>query len=125
MAKTITSMLIGIAVGQGAIHSIDQPATDFVPELKGSGYDGVTIRQLLQMRSGVDYEERYDFGEKPSVPAQIFLNAIVANKERLPTWRRVWGANGNREAISIIRRSTPRFWAGCSNARPSVRSPIS
>jgi CubicO group peptidase (beta-lactamase class C family) len=82
MAKTFTSMLVGIAVGQGAIHSIDDPATLYVPELKGSGYDGVTIRQLLQMRSGTDYEERYDFGATPSIAAQIFLNAIVANKER-------------------------------------------
>lgn len=82
MAKTITSMLVGIAVGEGAIHSIDDAASLYVPELKGSGYDGVTIRQLLQMRSGVDYEERYDFGKNPSIAAQIFLNAIVANTER-------------------------------------------
>ncbi|MCW1984574.1 UNVERIFIED_ORG: CubicO group peptidase (beta-lactamase class C family) [Sphingomonas sp. R1F5B] len=82
MAKSITSIMVGIAVNQGFIKSIDQPATDYVPELKGSGYDGVTIRQLLQMRSGVDYEERYDFGATPSVAAKIFLNAIVANTER-------------------------------------------
>lgn len=82
MAKTFTSILVGIAVGQGAIHSIDDLAVSYIPELKGSGYDGVTIRQLLQMRSGVDYEERYDFGANPSVAAQIFLNAVVANKER-------------------------------------------
>ncbi|EGD58715.1 6-aminohexanoate-dimer hydrolase [Novosphingobium nitrogenifigens DSM 19370] len=120
MAKTITSMLIGIAVGQGAIHSIDQPATDFVPELKGSGYDGVTIRQLLQMRSGVDYEERYDFGEKPSVPAQIFLNAIVANKERFadmaPRLGRKWkpGSHFNYSTLDtsvlgwVLERATKR-----------------
>ncbi|NKJ42839.1 serine hydrolase [Novosphingobium sp. SG720] len=82
MAKSITSLLVGIAVNQGAIKSIDQPVTDYVPELKGSGYDGVTIRQVLQMRSGVDYEERYDFGATPSTAAKIFLNAIVANTER-------------------------------------------
>lgn len=82
MAKTFTAMLVGIAHAQGAIRSMDDPAAAYVPELKGSGYDGVTIRQLLQMRSGVDYEERYDFGANPSVAAQIFMNAIVANKER-------------------------------------------
>lgn len=82
MAKTFTAMLVGIAQSQGAIRSIDDPAALYVPELKGSGYDGVTIRQLLQMRSGVDYEERYDFGANPSVAARIFMNAIVANKER-------------------------------------------
>ncbi|MFY7837407.1 MAG: serine hydrolase domain-containing protein [Novosphingobium sp.] len=82
MAKSITAMLVGAAVADGSIKSIDQKATDYVPELKGSGYDGVTIRQLLQMRSGVDYEERYDFGDNPSMAAKIFLNAIVANTER-------------------------------------------
>jgi CubicO group peptidase (beta-lactamase class C family) len=82
MAKSITAMLVGAAVAEGAIKSIDQKATDYVPELKGTGYDGVTIRQLLQMRSGVDFEERYDFGSNPSPAAKIFLNAIVANTER-------------------------------------------
>jgi CubicO group peptidase (beta-lactamase class C family) len=82
MAKSITSMLVGAAIADGSIRSIDQKATDFVPELKGSGYDGVKIHQLLQMRSGVDYEERYDFGTNPSPAAKIFLNAIVANTER-------------------------------------------
>lgn len=82
MAKTFTAMLVGIAVGQGAIRSIDDPVTAYVPELKGTGYDGATVRDLLRMRSGVDYEERYDFGSNPSVAAKIFLNAIVANKER-------------------------------------------
>lgn len=82
MAKSITSMLVGIALDKGFIHALDQPASDYVPELKGSGYDGVTIRQLLQMRSGVDYEERYDFGATPSTAAKIFTNALVKNKER-------------------------------------------
>lgn len=82
MSKSIVSMLVGIAVEQGAIESVDDLATEYAPELAGSGYDGVTIRQLLQMRSGVDYEERYDFGENPSLAAVIHENAIVQNKER-------------------------------------------
>jgi hypothetical protein len=82
MSKSITSMLIGIAVDRGLIGSIDDPAVKYAPELRGSGYDGVTIRQILEMRSGVDYEERYDFGENPSLAALIHENAIVQNKER-------------------------------------------
>ncbi len=42
-----------------------------LPELKSGGYDGVTIRQILQMRSGVDYEERYDFGNPGAPPRAI------------------------------------------------------
>lgn len=82
MAKTITALLVGLAVQDGKIASIDDPVSKYVPELKGGGYEGVSIRHVLQMRSGVAYEERYDFGEKPSLAALIHMNAIVANKER-------------------------------------------
>lgn len=82
MAKSITSLLIGIALHQGQIRSLDDRAGDYVPELKAGAYGDVSIRNLLQMRSGVDIEERYDFGEHPSTAALIHLNAIVLNKER-------------------------------------------
>lgn len=105
MAKSITSILVGIAIDKGYIHSVDDLATTYVPELKGSGYDGVTIRQILEMRSGVDYEERYDFGKTPSAAAKIFLNAIVANSERFadtaPRLGRKW-APGSRFNYSTL-----------------------
>jgi CubicO group peptidase (beta-lactamase class C family) len=82
MAKSFLSTLIGLAVSDGSIHSLDDPLVKYIPELKGSGYDGVTIRQTLQMRSGVDYEERYDFGSHPSAAARVFENVLVENKER-------------------------------------------
>ena len=82
MAKSITSLLIGKALEQGYIKSLDDPADRYVPELRGSGYQGVSIRNILRMRSGVDYEERYDFGEHPSLAAQIHTNAIVLNRWR-------------------------------------------
>ncbi|WP_054531595.1 serine hydrolase [Erythrobacter sp. SG61-1L] len=82
MSKTITSLLVGIALDQGKIGSLDDPATKYVPQLKGTGYDGVTIRQILQMRSGVAYEERYDFGANPSFAGKLHEQAIVLNKMR-------------------------------------------
>jgi CubicO group peptidase (beta-lactamase class C family) len=82
MAKTITAMLVGIALEQGKIASLDDRADKYVPELKGSGYDGVTIRQIMQMRSGVDYQERYDFGDHPSFAGKLHEQAIVLNKMR-------------------------------------------
>jgi CubicO group peptidase (beta-lactamase class C family) len=82
MAKTITSLLLGIALEQGKIASLDDRADKYVPELKGTGYDGVTIRQMLQMRSGVDYAERYDFGDNPSFAGKLHEQAIVLNKMR-------------------------------------------
>lgn len=54
MAKSITSILIGIAIDRGAIRSLDDLITDYVPELKGSAYDGVTLRQAIDMKTGVD-----------------------------------------------------------------------
>lgn len=91
MAKSITSMLMGIAVQKGAIKSIDDPVTTYLPELKGGGYEGVTLRHILQMRSGVDYEERYDFGANPSPAAINHENAIVQNKVRFADSARTIG----------------------------------
>ena len=59
MAKSITSVLVGAAVHDGAIASLDDPVTHTVPQLRGSAYDGVTVRQVLQMSSGVRWVETY------------------------------------------------------------------
>jgi CubicO group peptidase (beta-lactamase class C family) len=81
MAKSITSMLVGLAFSEGRIASLDDPVEAYVPELADSAYQGVTIRQILEMRSGVDYEERYDF-DNPGVAAANHNNALVLNLTR-------------------------------------------
>jgi CubicO group peptidase (beta-lactamase class C family) len=81
MTKSITSVLIGCALAEGRIESLDAPITQYLPELKTGGYNGVTIRQILQMRSGVDYEERYDFGN-PGTAARNHELALVKNVVR-------------------------------------------
>lgn len=58
-AKSFLSALFGIAVHEGAIKSIEESVTDYVPELIGSGYDGVRIKDVLQMSSGVAFNEDY------------------------------------------------------------------
>jgi CubicO group peptidase (beta-lactamase class C family) len=78
MTKSITSVLIGCALEEKRIRSIDDPVTRYLPELGGGGYADVTIRQILQMRSGVDYEERYDFAH-PGVAARNHEQALVRN----------------------------------------------
>jgi len=60
MAKTLVAMLLGIAVQEGAIASIDQPAADYVPALAGTEYGKTPIRALLHMASGVAFHEVYD-----------------------------------------------------------------
>lgn len=57
MAKSVLSLLVGCALDDGLLQSIDQPVTELVPELKAKGFQTVTLRHLLQMTSGVDYAE--------------------------------------------------------------------
>lgn len=59
MAKSYISTLVGIAVDQGYIRSINEQITTYVPELLGSGYEGVTIKNVLQMATGVGFDEDY------------------------------------------------------------------
>ncbi len=59
VAKSFVSALVGIAVAEGSIASIDDPVTDYVPELLGSSYDAVPIRDILQMSSGTRWNEDY------------------------------------------------------------------
>ena len=59
MAKTVTSMLIGIAIAEGRIRSVDDPASAYVPALAGTEYGRTPIRHLLQMSSGVRFLEEY------------------------------------------------------------------
>ena len=59
MAKSITSTLIGAALHDGLIGSLDDPVVQTVPRLRGSAYDGVRIRDVLQMSTGVGWVETY------------------------------------------------------------------
>jgi CubicO group peptidase (beta-lactamase class C family) len=59
MAKTVTSMLIGIAIAEGRIRSVDDPAAAYVPGLAGTEYGRTSLRHLLQMSSGVRFLEEY------------------------------------------------------------------
>jgi CubicO group peptidase (beta-lactamase class C family) len=59
MAKTVTAMLVGIAIAEGRIRSVDDPAAAYVPELAGTEYGGTSLRHLLQMSSGVRFLETY------------------------------------------------------------------
>ncbi|MEE4205607.1 MAG: serine hydrolase [Erythrobacter sp.] len=59
VAKSFTSTLLGAAVKDGFIASLDDPVTDYIPELAGSAYDGVTVRQVATMTSGAKWNEDY------------------------------------------------------------------
>lgn len=60
VAKSVTSTLVGAALADGSIESLETPIVRYLPELAGGGYDGVTVRQLLTMTSGVAWDEDYE-----------------------------------------------------------------
>ena len=59
VAKSFTSAVLGILLDAGEIESLDDPVTEYAPELAGSAYEGATIRNVLQMSSGVEFDEDY------------------------------------------------------------------
>ena len=59
MAKTVTSMLVGVAIAEGHIRSVDDLAAAYVSELAGTEYGKTSLRHLLQMSSGVRFTEQY------------------------------------------------------------------
>jgi CubicO group peptidase (beta-lactamase class C family) len=60
MAKTITAMLVGIAIAENKIKSVDDPVSTYVAGLVNTEYGGTSLRALLQMSSGVSFTENYD-----------------------------------------------------------------
>ncbi|NRA10167.1 MAG: serine hydrolase, partial [Myxococcales bacterium] len=59
VAKSFISALVGLAVEEGRIRSIEDPITTYLPALEGSAYDGVRIKDILQMSSGAAWDETY------------------------------------------------------------------
>jgi CubicO group peptidase (beta-lactamase class C family) len=89
VAKSVTSTLVGAAIKDGKIRSLDDPVTAYIPELKGSAYEGVTVRQLLTMTSGVKWNEDYsdprsDVARAGQAVLEPGVDPIVSYMRRLP-----------------------------------------
>jgi CubicO group peptidase (beta-lactamase class C family) len=77
LGKSVCSTLVGAAIHQGKIGSVDDPVTRYLPHMAGTAYDGNTLRHLLEMSSGVGWEEAYrsgssDFGR--------YFNAVLEKR---------------------------------------------
>ena len=72
VAKSFTSTLVGAAIQDGYIKSLDDKVSEYIPGLRGSAYDDVSIRELLTMSSGVKWNEDY---EDPNSDVARFNNA--------------------------------------------------
>ena len=89
VAKSITSTLVGAAIRDGYIKSMDDRVTDYIAQMKGSAYDQVTIRQLLTMTSGVKWNEDYtdpnsDVARFNNHTPEEGVDALVSYMRRLP-----------------------------------------
>ena len=89
VAKSFTSTLVGAAIKDGYIKSLDDPVTRYIPELGGGGYDGVNVRQLLTMTSGVKWNEDYsdpnsDVAKMLSVAVKPGEDPTIAYMRTLP-----------------------------------------
>ena len=89
VAKSLTSTLAGAALRDGAIRSMDDKVSDYIPQLKGSAYDEVSVRQLLTMTSGVQWNEDYadpqsDVTRFNNHQPEQGVDALVSYMRRLP-----------------------------------------
>lgn len=88
VAKSFTSTLLGAAIRDGFIASLDDPVTRYIPGLAGSAYEGVTVRQLATMTSGVAWNEDYtdpnsDVAQMNRFVVEYGPEAIVAQMREL------------------------------------------
>lgn len=89
VAKSITSTLVGAALKDGYIRSMDDKVSDYIPAMAGSAYDAVSIRQLLTMTSGVRWNEDYsdpqsDVARFNNHQPEEGVDALVDYLRRLP-----------------------------------------
>lgn len=113
VAKSLTSTLVGAAVADGAIRSLDDPVSTYVEGLKGSAYDDVTVRQLLTMSSGVRWNEDYEdpqsdvarFNNHAAAPGEDVTVSYLKTLPRAHPPGTVWNYNtGETNLIGVLVR---------------------
>ena len=108
MAKAVSSTLIGIALQQRLIRSLDDPVSKYVPTLRGSDYDAVSIRNILTMSSGIGWSETYT---DPTSDCRRLTNAqlshqpgatmrFMAGLKRISAPGTVWNYNSGEADIA-------------------------
>jgi len=113
MAKTVVAMLVGIALADGTIRSLDDPAQKYVTELAGTPYGETPIRHLLTMSSGVRFSETYSGVDDMSTLARLSMADESAGgaatvmpfrtRER-PPGRKFSYSSGDSQALGLVLR---------------------
>jgi CubicO group peptidase (beta-lactamase class C family) len=85
MAKSFTSALVGIALEEGAIPSLDQPVADYIPEWVGTEHEEITLEHVLTMTSGLDWNETDDLAESDVIALGLAADplAVAIDQPRL------------------------------------------
>ena len=110
MSKSVTSLLLGAAIKDGYIASVEDKVTDYLPRLKGSSYDDVSIRNVLNMASGISWNEDYtdldsDVASYPSMDL-IKIFKFLGEKEKVAAQGEVFNYNtGETDLVGAIVRA--------------------
>ena len=99
VGKSFTSTLVGLALSDGKIKSLDDPVTQYLPELKGSGYDDVPIKDILQMSSGVTDCQRCSHSESERADPSSVSSSIRGSE-----WRTIASRFARRKSRSRVTR---------------------
>ena len=117
MAKTVTAMLVGIAISEGHIRSVDDLAGAYVPELANTEYGRTSLRHLLQMSSGVRFLEDYSGSDDSSRLARdTFMllgtggaSAVSRYNERAaPPGTKFYYASAETEVLGLVLRGATK-----------------
>jgi CubicO group peptidase (beta-lactamase class C family) len=114
MAKTVVAMLVGLALAEGSIRSLDDPAGSYVPELRGTPYGETAIRHLLTMSSGVRFSESDGSGDDVAVMARLSIlgeseggaaTVMPFRVRERPPGRKFSYASGDSQVLALVLRA--------------------
>lgn len=118
VAKSFTSTLVGAALKDGFIKSLDDKVSLYIPELKGSAYDEVSVRQLLTMTSGVKWNEDYDDpnsdvakfnNHKPEAGVEVLVSYMRKLPREVPAGTRWLYSTGETNLVgTLVQRATQK-----------------
>jgi len=105
VAKSIVGLLVGIAIDEGHIDSLDQSVGDFLPEFASEDMSKITLRDLLTMSSGTNWDEAYS--NLNSITTQAYygdnLRALVTNLQLVETPGVQFNyQSGNTEILAMV-----------------------
>jgi len=118
MAKTVVAMLVGIAIAEKKIRSIEDTAVQYVPELKGHPYGDTKLKDLLTMSSGVKFTENYDGKDDVTVLARktIFglgpggVDSVMPFTERAnPPGTKFYYASAETQVLGLVLRAATGY----------------